>query len=70
MYRSIIDLICMVLGIKQAIRDKRTSQCPNCQKYAKGSGDEEEGVHGNTKHSEETPEHTGEVEERYRDEES
>lgn len=63
---SIVHFICMIQCARQAARNKRIAKCPKCNTDGRVR-DEEQGLLGHAGH---VPEHTGEVEERYRDEES
>ncbi|KAL8832111.1 MAG: hypothetical protein Q9191_000468 [Dirinaria sp. TL-2023a] len=66
----IVDFICMVQGARRAVRDRRIGRCPNCKDHVRGSVAEEEAHFEDSRPQGWGPEHTSEVEERYRDEES
>lgn len=60
----------MVQGARKAVGDRRVARCPNCKDYVRGSMAEEEADPEDSRPRREEPEHTSEVEERYRDQES
>ena len=59
----------MVQCSRQAARNRRVAKCPNCKDVARNGGDEEEALLSD-ENADERTQHTNEVEERYRDEES